>query len=165
MLKAILALPFNAAITIPAVILWLTWPAAPAPILSFRSTAAALLLALGLALFISTVRLFANVGKGSLAPWAPPKNLVVEGPYRYVRHPMITGVAATLAAQALFLGSWPTAAWFAAFVAINALYLPLKEEPDLIARFGEDYRDYMRHVPRWIPRLTPWSPRADTHSH
>jgi protein-S-isoprenylcysteine O-methyltransferase Ste14 len=38
----------------------------------------------------------------------------------------------------------------------NVIYFPLKEEKDLIKRFGDDYREYRRHVPAWIPRLMPW---------
>src|SRR4030042_153196 len=46
----------------------------------------------GLCLLIATIMLFMKIGKGTLAPWAPPKKLVVIGPYRYVRNPMISGV-------------------------------------------------------------------------
>ena len=62
-----------------------------------------------------------------------------------------------LAAEALMLRSWPLAAWMAAFFAANAVYFPLFEEKGLERRFGDDYRRYMANVPRWVPRLTPWS--------
>lgn len=156
MMKAILILPFNAAVLIPAGLLWLTRPVSLLPSDLYRLLSALVFFAFGLLLFVSTVRLFVRIGKGSLAPWDPPKRFVVAGPYRYVRHPMIIGVSLTLLAETLFFGSWALAAWTALFLAINAVYLPLKEEPDLVRRFGDDYRDYMRHVPRWIPRLTPW---------
>lgn len=158
MVKAILILPFNATVTVPALLLWLTRPVTVASVDTLRFWGAFGLLVLGLFLFVSTVRLFARIGKGSLAPWEPPKRLVVAGPYRYLRHPMITGVTCTLMAETLLFGSWPLSAWTAMFALLNAFYLPLKEETDLIGRFGDDYRVYRRHVPRWLPRLTPWVP-------
>jgi protein-S-isoprenylcysteine O-methyltransferase Ste14 len=59
----------------------------------------------GSALWIWTVRLFAQIGRGTLAPWDPPLNLVVEGPYRHVRNPMIAAVLAFLAGEVLLVGS------------------------------------------------------------
>jgi protein-S-isoprenylcysteine O-methyltransferase Ste14 len=120
--------------------------------------AGVLLLALGLYLFVTTVRLFASVGHGTLAPWDPPDRLVVRGPYRHLRHPMITGVAFVLAGEALLFESTGITIALAVFVAVNALYLPLVEEPRLIARFGADYERYRRHVPRWLPRRRGWDP-------
>jgi protein-S-isoprenylcysteine O-methyltransferase Ste14 len=157
---AILALPFAATVLVPALIVvagsgsigWgLEDGAAALPI-----GAGTLLLGAGLALFVATVRLFASVGQGTLAPWDPPRKLVVRGPYRHLRHPMITGVALVLAGESLILGSAGVAVWLGAFVAVNALYLPLVEEPALVRRFGPDYELYMANVGRWIPRLQPW---------
>jgi protein-S-isoprenylcysteine O-methyltransferase Ste14 len=56
----------------------------------------------------------------------------------------------------MLLRSVPHAQWAAAFAAINAVYIPLSEEPMLEHRFGEDYREYCRHVRRFVPRLTAW---------
>jgi protein-S-isoprenylcysteine O-methyltransferase Ste14 len=109
----------------------------------------------GFALFAWCVALFARVGRGTLAPWDPTRALVAVGPYRYVRNPMITGVATMLAGEALFWRSGAVAVWAAAFVVINHLYFILSEEPGLERRFGEPYREYRRTVPRWIPRLPP----------
>ncbi len=50
----------------------------------------------------------------------------------------------------------PLVAWLLVFVAANAIYIPLIEEPGLERRFGEDYRRYKANVPRWVPRLSPW---------
>jgi protein-S-isoprenylcysteine O-methyltransferase Ste14 len=112
----------------------------------------------GLALVVRTVRLFATEGEGTLAPWDPPQRMVVRGPYRYLRNPMISGVMAILLGETLALGSAVLAGWFAVFVAVNATYIPLVEEPGLTRRFGTDYVDYRRAVPRWLPRVTPWQP-------
>ena len=115
--------------------------------------AGALLLAAGLALFAWCVALFARVGQGTLAPWDPTRRLVAVGPYRYVRNPMITGVALTLVGQALLAGSRLIALWAATFVVVNHLYFLLSEEPGLERRFGAGYAEYKARVPRWIPRF------------
>lgn len=117
----------------------------------------AALFACGLALFTWCVSLFARVGQGTLAPWDPTQRLVAVGPYRHVRNPMITGVAAMLAGETLFFGSWALALWAAVFAAINHVWFVLVEEPGLERRFGDSYRTYKANVPRWIPRVTPWS--------
>jgi protein-S-isoprenylcysteine O-methyltransferase Ste14 len=110
------------------------------------------LIAAGFSLWIWTVRLFARVGKGTLAPWDPTRKLVVEGPYRRVRNPMISAVTATLAGEAALFGSPALVAWASGFVAVNHLWFVLYEEPQLERRFGEDYRAYKRAVPRWLPQ-------------
>jgi protein-S-isoprenylcysteine O-methyltransferase Ste14 len=97
--------------------------------------------------------LFARVGEGTLAPWDPTRKLVVRGPYRHVRNPMITGVLAILLGEAALFGSWPLLVWAFGFFALNAIYMPLVEEPGLVRRFGDDYVRYRRNVPRWLPRL------------
>ena len=112
-----------------------------------------LLIAAGVALVVWTVRLFMTVGRGTLAPWDPTSALVVLGPYRLVRNPMITGVATILAGQALFFRSWGIALEFAIFLVVNAIYFPLVEEPGLRRRFGAEYEEYRARVPRWLPRV------------
>jgi protein-S-isoprenylcysteine O-methyltransferase Ste14 len=110
----------------------------------------------GLALVVWTVRLFATLGRGTLAPWDPTARLVVRGPYRHVRNPMITGVALILTGEAVFFRSWGIAVELALFAVVNAIYFPLMEEPGLQRRFGAEYDEYRAHVPRWVPRLRPW---------
>jgi protein-S-isoprenylcysteine O-methyltransferase Ste14 len=112
----------------------------------------AILLVGGIILFSWCVVLFARVGRGTLAPWDPTQRLVAVGPYRYVRNPMISGVAAVLSGQVLLTGSRMLALWLLVFVAINQAYFLLWEEPGLERRFGESYREYKARVPRWIPR-------------
>jgi protein-S-isoprenylcysteine O-methyltransferase Ste14 len=110
----------------------------------------------GLSLFFYTVFLFRTIAKGTLAPWSPKQKLVAVGPYRYCRNPMITGVLFILAGEALFFRSAGLLIWAGLFVAINTMYFLVYEEPDLEDRFGQDYKVYKRHVPRWLPRLTPF---------
>lgn len=114
------------------------------------------LIAAGFALWFWTVRLFAHFGEGTLAPWDPTRHLVVEGPYRHVRNPMISAVIAVLAGEAALFGSVPLAVWCALFFAINYVGFHIYEEPDLERRFGDEYPAYKRNVPRWVPRRRPW---------
>jgi protein-S-isoprenylcysteine O-methyltransferase Ste14 len=118
---------------------------------------AALVLA-GLAVWYATVRLFARFGEGTLAPWDPTRKLVVRGPYRYVRNPMITGVLLVLLGEVALFGSPWLLAWAAAFFAVNVIWFSLVEEPGLAERFGREYQEYQRAVPRWLPRR-PGTPR------
>lgn len=141
-LTAIALLPFTVAVLVP---IWLAGRFGTALALGDSALAlaaqltGAVLLALGLALFASSLRRFAREGHGTLAPWDPPRELVIAGPYRYVRNPMIAGVIATLFGEALLSLSLPHLGWAAAFLALNAVYLPLREEPQLARRFGDAY--------------------------
>ena len=111
---------------------------------------------LGLALMVATIRLFVTVGKGTLAPWNPTQQLVVQGIYRHVRNPMISSVFCILLGEALVAASLQLFQWFLLFVVINAVYIPLFGEPGLVKRFGADYLTYKQNVPRWIPRISAW---------
>jgi protein-S-isoprenylcysteine O-methyltransferase Ste14 len=162
MLRAIVILPGNVLVIIPAIILWLS-PSTPyayhvSGLNDYQFWLALCLLIPGLGLSIWTSRLFLEKGEGTPAPWDPPRKLVVNGPYRYVRNPMITSVLINLVAESIFFQSWPLLAWTIIFLIGNAIYFPLSEERGLEQRFGASYREYKRNVPRWIPRLTPWQP-------
>jgi protein-S-isoprenylcysteine O-methyltransferase Ste14 len=153
--RAIALLPVMVTVVVPAFLLSQSgselgpWPLAAVGVV---------LVALGLALVIWTATLFARIGKGTLAPWDPTARLVVAGPYRHVRNPMISGVLAVLLGEAALFGSLPLLVWFGAVFALNAIYFPLVEEPGLRERFGDDYERYRANVPRWLPRLRPWEP-------
>ena len=118
----------------------------------------------GFALWLWTVRLFARIGRGTLAPWDPTERLVVEGPYAHARNPMITGVVAVLLGEALILGSVAVLVFAAGFVVVNHVFFLAYEEPSMERRFGDDYRRYKDDVPRWIPRRTAWRPTASAGS-
>jgi protein-S-isoprenylcysteine O-methyltransferase Ste14 len=153
-------------LVVPAAIIYLTgavnigWGLSP-PVNWLPALLGCLLLGLGLLLMYQTISLFATVGEGTLAPWDPPRNLVVRGVYRHVRNPMISGVLFILLGEATLLGSLPLLMWFLIFFAVNATYIPLLEERQLARRFGDEYLAYKRNVPRWIPRFRPWTPRPD----
>lgn len=155
--RAVLLLPVVVTVVVPTCLLLLTEATLPVPAWLAWPVGIALLLA-GLALIVSCVRLFARLGRGTLAPWDPPTRLVVAGPYRYVRNPMITGVFAVLLAESLLLDSTAVFWWFAGFVLVNLTYVRLSEEPALRRRFGADYEVYADNVRAWIPRPSPWRP-------
>jgi protein-S-isoprenylcysteine O-methyltransferase Ste14 len=161
--RAIALLPGTVTILVPALILLLGggpdvgWGLG-GPVSVLPALVGVALISGGLALWAWTVLLFSRIGKGTLAPWDPTRKLVVEGPYRHVRNPMITAVLAVLLGEAALLGSVGIALWAAAFAVINATWFVLGEEPGLERRFGEEYREYKRQVPRWLPRRTPWAP-------
>jgi protein-S-isoprenylcysteine O-methyltransferase Ste14 len=161
MLRAIGLLPGAMTVLLPAVLIYAQGGPVigfglPAPLAALVVLAGAALLIVGLALFYRTVSLFAAVGRGTLAPWDPTRRLVVLGPYRHVRNPMITGVLSVLLGEGLVLGSVSILVAGGILFAVNAIYIPLVEERGLIARFGDDYLQYKRNVPRWIPRRRPW---------
>ena len=161
-LRAILLRPGMVLLVIPGTILWRDgfatlglWRSVPSskvilPIIGI------ICVGVGLLLMVATIRLFVTVGQGTLAPWDPPQHLVVRGVYRLVRNPMISGVLFVLLGESLLTASRPLFGWFLIFALINAICIPLLEEPGLVHRFGDEYRTYKRNVPRWIPRLTPW---------
>ena len=160
-LLAIAFLPFTVTVVVPV---WIARRYGVEPRLG-RSLGEAILqlsgvgvLGVGLLLFVTSLRRFATEGKGTLAPWDPPRALVVRGPYRYVRNPMISGVLFVLFGETLLLLSSFHAVWAAIFVGLNLVYIPLVEEPQLESRFGDSYREYRKHVGRILPRLHPWRP-------
>ena len=161
LVKTIIVLPGTVTVFVPAVILGVTTNstfsselAGPGQIGFWVALLAAII---GLGLGVWTVTLLMKFGQGTPAPWDPPQKLVVRGPYRYVRNPMITGVVLMLFAEALLFQSWPIAVWMMVFFIGNAIYFPLVEEKGLEKRFGDAYRVYKAHVPRWIPRLRAWN--------
>jgi len=92
-------------------------------------------------------------GRGTPAPFDPPREFVVTGPYRYCRNPMLLGFCAMLAGLGLWLLS-PAALGFAAFAFLcGHLMVVLWEESHLRAKFGQPYIDYCTRVPRWIPKF------------
>jgi protein-S-isoprenylcysteine O-methyltransferase Ste14 len=158
-LLAIAALPAMVTIVVP---LWLArrnrtpHAMATTALQVLEQVGGVFLLAIGVFLFAWSLRRFAGEGEGTLAPWDPPRKLVVHGPYRYVRNPMISGVVIVLFGEALMLRSMPHLTWAVIFLVSNAIYIPLFEEPGLRRRFGESYLEYCRHVRRLLPRIHPW---------
>jgi len=160
-IRAILALPFMVLIVIPSILLYysdfviFSYQLSVFLEVVFKITGGLFLL-LGLVFLIGNIVTFAKIGNGTLAPWDPPTKLVVTGMYRYVRNPMITGVMFILIAESLLTLSLYISCWAVLFIFGSVVLIPIIEEPQLEKRFGDDYRLYKRHVPRWIPRWTAW---------
>jgi protein-S-isoprenylcysteine O-methyltransferase Ste14 len=96
---------------------------------------------------------FIVVGKGTPAPFDPPRRLVVVGPYRYVRNPMYIGAAMAMSGAALFYGSWWLLGYAIFLGVVTHLFIVWYEEPTLRGAFGADYDAYCQRVSRWWPRI------------
>jgi protein-S-isoprenylcysteine O-methyltransferase Ste14 len=144
-LLAFLALPGVVAIAVPA------WMAAGARSAGGRVFPAGLVpLFTGVVLLVWCVRDFYVAGKGTLAPWSPPRHLVTTGLYRYSRNPMYVAVALMLAGWAVAFAS-RSIAIYAGFV-IGAFHLRVVygEEPWLARTHGAAWDEYRARVPRWL---------------
>ena len=114
---------------------------------------ALLLMAAGVGLLLACVREFAARGKGTLSPVDPPKDLVVQGLYRYVRNPMYLAVSTIVLGEALLARSRALLVYWVIFFVIVNLFVRLYEEPALRRQFGESYERYQQRVGRWLPRI------------
>ena len=107
--------------------------------------------AAGALIALSCACAFAFIGKGTPAPFDPPRRLVVRGPYRFLRNPMYAGAALAVAGAALFYRSIQLLAFVVGFLLITHLFVVLYEEPTLRRLFGLDYQAYCQRVHRWLP--------------
>jgi protein-S-isoprenylcysteine O-methyltransferase Ste14 len=161
-LISVLLFPVTVTIVVPALVV--TWSDVWPP--NFGSALAVtlakigvLLIAAGVGLVIWTVVLFHRVGEGTLGlgnVMGEPVHLVVRGPYRHVRNPMISGVLCILLGEAAFTASGLLLLWFAIFLVFQTMAIRFWEEPHLIQRYGSEYLTYRQNVPRWIPRISAW---------
>ncbi|MFZ0959302.1 MAG: isoprenylcysteine carboxylmethyltransferase family protein [Terriglobia bacterium] len=107
----------------------------------------------GAAIAFTTIILFIFEGRGTPAVFDPPRRFVPRGPYRIVRNPMYMGGVAMLLGWAFYLTSVAMTLYaVVAFLLIHT-YVVFAEEPGLRKRFGQEYEDFCKIVPRWIPRL------------
>jgi|SRR5712692_9120346 len=113
-----------------------------------------LLILIGVAIYAWSAWNFTFVGKGTPAPFDPPKQLVVTGPYHYLRNPIYTFVILVLLGEAIFFESAALLVYAALVFSFVHLWLVLYEEPGLKRRFGKSYDTYCETVPRWIPKTT-----------
>lgn len=115
-----------------------------------------LLIAVGVPVLLECFTRFALEGIGTPAPVFPTRRLVVKGAYRFVRNPMYVSVLAIILGQALLLDSIGIAVYATCVWLVAHLFILAYEEPTLRNTFGTEYEAYLSHVPRWIPRLSPW---------
>ena len=96
---------------------------------------------------------FTFKGRGTPVPSDPPKELVITGFYRYVRNPIYVGVLLIFLGHFLWFGYWALLIYTVfAFIGVHS-FVVLYEEPTLKRKFGTSYEDYLKRVPRWIPKF------------
>lgn len=143
-LIAFLALPGVVAFLAPLLILWATGAHAPTHPLGL------VVLVLGTSGLLWCVREFYVAGRGTLAPWAPPRTLVVTGPYRYSRNPMYIAVPCIVLGWASTCASGALVAYALALLVGFDLRIRFGEEPWLARMHGDAWTSYARRVPRWL---------------
>jgi protein-S-isoprenylcysteine O-methyltransferase Ste14 len=115
--------------------------------------AGACLLLLALPVFVDFLVRFVREGRGTPAPGADPERLVTSGTFRYVRNPGYLGVLGLILGQSLLFASAAVLAHAAIMALAFHVFVVVHEEPHLRRKFGSDYEEYQRRVPRWLPRL------------
>jgi protein-S-isoprenylcysteine O-methyltransferase Ste14 len=115
------------------------------------------IIAAGVAIYIWCAGDFISKGKGTPAPYDPPKALVAEGLYRFTRNPMYVGVSSIVLGEAIFFKSIAIVVYALVLLLLFHLRVTLYEEPALKRLFGESFDEYCRRVPRWIQFRKPQS--------
>jgi protein-S-isoprenylcysteine O-methyltransferase Ste14 len=110
--------------------------------------------AAGAAVALWCIFTFATIGKGTPAPFDPPRRLVIRGPYRFARNPMYIGAGLALASAALFYESLPLLGYAGLFLVAAHVFVVGYEEPTLRRTFGQEYEAYCRQVGRWWPSMS-----------
>lgn len=118
-----------------------------------RQVAGMVIGAAGAAVALWCIFTFASIGRGTPAPFDPPRRLVIQGPYRFVRNPMYIGAGIALASAALFYESLPLLGYAGLFLLATHLFVVSYEEPTLRRTFGQEYEAYCRQVRRWWPSV------------
>ena len=109
--------------------------------------------AVGAAIALWCILIFASIGRGTPAPFDPPRRLVIQGPYRFVRNPMYIGAGLALAGAALFYRSWPILGYAGLFLLATHFFVLGYEEPALRRTFGQEYEGYCGRIRRWWPSV------------
>jgi protein-S-isoprenylcysteine O-methyltransferase Ste14 len=125
----------------------------PSPAGGIFETLGIFLATIGASLGTWCILTFVFVGKGTQAPFDPPRRLVVRGPYRIVRNPMYIGAGLVLAGAASYYRSIVLLAYAIVFWFLTNLAVIFLEEPALRRSFGNDYDNYCSRVGRWLPKV------------
>jgi protein-S-isoprenylcysteine O-methyltransferase Ste14 len=107
-------------------------------------------LGVGIVLLLECAREFYVVGRGTLAPWAPPTSLVSTGLYKWSRNPMYIAVSLILFGWSIGYGSWPMVLYAVAVLVGFHLRVVFHEEPWLAQTFGDSWTQYRTRVSRWL---------------
>lgn len=157
--KIVMILPFTVLVLVPLFILSFS-KFDVADLNDVRLYLALAAFFIGASFVVAIVLIFAkDIKNGNINSLKDSPNLMITGPFAYVRNPMTMGVFMIIVGEAFFFGSIWVGVWALCFLAFNQWYLKRVEEPKLAAKFGHSYLEYYRNVPRWFPRTTPWKPR------
>ena len=124
------------------------------PAIGWQQIAGMVIGTVGAAIALCCIFTFAFIGRGTPAPFDPPRRLVIRGPYRFVRNPMYVGAGLALAGAALFYQSWLLLGYAGLFFLVTHLFVVFYEEPTLRRSFEQEYEAYCRQVRRWWPRVS-----------
>ena len=121
----------------------------------WTETLGIIIMVLGGILVLTCVEVFATSGRGTPAPFDPPKELVPLGPYKYVRNPMYLGGLTLLIGFGVYHHSLWILLLSPLLFSVLHLFVLLVEEPGLEKRFGQSYRQYKSSINRWAPKWKP----------
>jgi protein-S-isoprenylcysteine O-methyltransferase Ste14 len=108
----------------------------------------------GLVFMAWSVLTFVTIGKGTAVPIAPPRKLIVSGPYRFCRNPMILGAMLYYLGVGTYFGSLRIGiVMFLLSLIIGSCYIKLIEEKELQLKFGADYEEYKRRTSFLLPKF------------
>jgi len=107
--------------------------------------------------FGSAIGGWGNLALGLRGTLGLGNRLVINGAYKYTRNPQYIGDSLLIIGFMLLTNSWMVYLIGILALGLNAL-APFTEEPWLEAHFGENYREYMRQVPRFVGRRNVLSP-------
>ena len=116
-----------------------------------QQIAGMIITAIGAVIALWCVFTFVFVGRGTPAPFDPPRRLVIRGPYRLVRNPMYIGAILALLGAAVFYRSMSILIYAGMFFIATHLFVVLYEEPTLRQTFASEYEVYCSRVKRWLP--------------
>ena len=125
----------------------------PVPVIGVWQVFGMIVAGVGAAIALWCILTFVFLGKGTPAPFDPPRRLVVQGPYRIVRNPMYVGAGLALAGASLVYKSVPLLSYAGLFWLVTHGFVVWYEEPTLRRTFGNAYEVYCEQVGRWWPKL------------
>ncbi len=108
----------------------------------------------GLFFMAWSVLTFVTIGKGTAAPIAPPRKLVVSGPYKLCRNPMTFGAMLYYLGVGTYFDSLRIGIIMLVLtLIIVTAYVKLIEEKELQLKFGAEYEEYKKSKPFLLPKL------------
>jgi protein-S-isoprenylcysteine O-methyltransferase Ste14 len=152
-------LVFSTLVVVPLVLVWLSGGLLAFSVGGLRFLGF-VLIGVGTVFMLNMFVYFASVGKGTPAPFDPPKKLVTGGLFRHVRNPGYIGGVFIIVGEGVFLEAAVVFGYAAFMWIMFHLYVVFFEERSLKEKFGKDYEKYLEAVPRWIPKLTRVTEKA-----